>query len=110
LPATLPLKVTPVLVRACDLDDLPEGTGTMVELQGECIALFRAGVEVRAVDNDCPHRGGALSGGSLHGGAVHCPLHDWPFDARSGICLERPDVRVRTFPVVVRGGAVFVEL
>jgi nitrite reductase (NADH) small subunit len=99
-----------VLVRACRLEELEEGRGRMVELDGECIALFRAGADVRAVDNECPHRGGALSAGSMEGVAVHCPLHGWPFDARSGVCLEQPEVRVRTFPVVVRGGEVWVEL
>jgi nitrite reductase (NADH) small subunit len=99
-----------VLVRACRVEEVPEGKGRMVDLDGECVALFRSGAEVVALDNECPHRGGALSGGDLHGGAVHCPLHAWPFDARSGQCLEQPGVRVRTFPVVVRGGEVWVEI
>ena len=99
-----------MLVRACLLEELEEGKGRMVELDGECIALFRAGAEVVALDNECPHRGGALSGGDLHGGAVHCPLHGWPFDARTGRCLEQPEARVRTFQVEVRGGEVWVEV
>jgi NAD(P)H-dependent nitrite reductase small subunit len=99
-----------VLVRACRVEELAEGKGKMVELDGECIALFRSGAEVVAVDNECPHRGGALAGGDLHGGAVHCPLHGWPFDARTGRCLEQAGVRVRTFPVEVRGGEVWVEV
>ena len=97
-----------MLVRACRVEELAEGKGKMVELDGECIALFRSGAEVVAVDNECPHRGGALAGGDLHGGAVHCPLHGWPFDARTGRCLELAGVGVRTFRVVVRGGEVWV--
>ena len=99
-----------MLVRACCVDEIPEGTGRMVEVAGECLALFRSGAVVVAVDSECPHRGGALSGGSLHGGAIHCPLHAWPFDARSGLCLDEPGVRVRTFAVEVRGTEVWVEI
>jgi len=99
-----------VRLLACLLDDLPEGTGRMLEVGGECLAVFRSGSEVVALDNECPHRGGALSMGDLQGGVVHCPLHGWPFEARTGRCLESEEVRVRTFPVEVRGREVWVEI
>ena len=100
----------PVLVRACRVDELPEGKGRMVEVGGECLALFRSGAEVVALDNECPHRGGALAEGDMQGGAIRCPLHGWPFDIRTGRCLEEPGARVRMFPVEVRGGEVWVEV
>lgn len=103
-------RFAPVLVRACRIEDVPEGKGRMVVVGGECLALFRSGAEVLALDNECPHRGGALSEGDLQGGAIHCPLHGWPFDARTGRCLDEPGVQVRTFPVEVRGGEVWVEV
>jgi len=99
-----------VRVRACRLEEIPEGKGALVEVGGECLALFRVGRRVHALDNECPHRGGALAFGELRGGAVHCPLHAWPFDVRSGSCLEFPGVSVRSFPAEVRGDEVWVEL
>ncbi len=82
----------------------------MVELRGACIALFREGNRVFALDDECPHRGGSLSAGELRGGAVFCPLHAWPFDVASGACLEFPAVSVRSRRAEVRGGQVWVEL
>lgn len=95
---------------ACRLDDLPEGKGTLVEVGETCLALFRVEGRVHAIDNECPHRGAALAFGELRGATVHCPLHAWPFDVRSGACLEFPEARVRCVPVEVRGGEVWVEL
>jgi nitrite reductase (NADH) small subunit len=99
-----------VLVRACRLEQLEEGKGFLVELGTEAVALFRAGGEVYALENDCPHRGAALAWGEVRGTTVHCPLHAWPFDLRTGICLEFPEAAVRRLGVEVRGGEVWVEL
>jgi nitrite reductase (NADH) small subunit len=99
-----------VLVRACRVDEVEEGKGRYLEVLGECIAVFREGGRFRALENQCPHQGAALAGGEMRGGAVHCPIHAWPFDADTGACLERPEVSVRTYPVQVRGGEVWVEI
>ena len=96
--------------RVGPLAKLPEGHGWLVELDGQEIARFRRGDDVHALENLCPHRGAALAFGELRGDVVHCPLHAWPFDVRTGGCPEFPEVSVRTFPVHVEGGDVYVEL
>lgn len=96
--------------RVGSLAELPDGHGWLVEIDGLEIALFRRGAEVHALDNVCPHRGAALAFGEVRDGVVFCPLHAWAFDVRSGGCPEFPEVSVRTFPVHVEGGDVFVEL
>jgi nitrite reductase (NADH) small subunit len=99
-----------VRVRACRLADIEEGKGHLVEIAGACLAIFRSGGAVYALDNDCPHRGGALAFGELRGTVAYCPLHAWPFDVRSGECLEFPEASVRGYPAEVRGDEVWVEL
>lgn len=94
----------------CRLDDIDEGRGKCVEVAGLELALFRRGAEVFALENSCPHRGGAIAFGDLRGDTVFCPLHAWPFDLRSGRCLEFADASLRVFPVRVEGGEVRVEL
>ncbi len=94
----------------CKLSDLSEGRGYRVEVDGEGIALFRFGGEVLAIDDACPHRGGPLAFGDVRGGVVHCPLHAWAFDLRTGRCDEFPGVAVRCRRVAVEGGEVFLEL
>jgi len=94
----------------CRFSDLPDRQGYLVEVAGEAIALFRVGDRVHAIDNTCPHREGPLAFGDLRGATVHCPLHAWPFDVRTGRCAEFPGVAVRTFPVHLEGDEVQIEL
>lgn len=94
----------------CKLSDLPVGSGYLVEVDGEAIALFRVGQEIHAIDNVCPHRYGPLAFGDLRGRTVYCPLHAWGFDVVSGACDEFPGVSVRTYPVHVEGDDVQIEL
>lgn len=96
--------------RVARLQDLPDGHGYLVEVEGEPIALFRRDGEVHALENTCPHRGAALAHGDVRGGLVYCPLHAWAFELATGACPEFPEARIRTFPVHVEGGEVFVEL
>jgi hypothetical protein len=41
---------------------------------------------------------------------VACPQHKKTFSLKSGECLSGDPLRIRTFPVKVEDGAVFVEL
>ncbi|HZY03394.1 MAG TPA: Rieske 2Fe-2S domain-containing protein [Anaeromyxobacteraceae bacterium] len=95
---------------ACLLSDLVEGRGKLVRLGGRDIAVFRVGNSVLAVEDACPHRGGSLSCGDQRGAVVHCPVHAWPFDLRTGRCPEVPGASVRTYRVRVEGDRVRVEL
>ena len=99
-----------MLHRIARLAELPERCGWLVEVQGVEIALFRRGERVFALDNACPHRGASLAHGEVRGELVHCPLHAWAFHVQTGACPEFPEAAVRTFPVRVEGGEVFVEL
>jgi nitrite reductase (NADH) small subunit len=97
------------------LSDLPEEAGSLVEIDGREIALFREGARVHALDAVCPHRGASLAFGEVRGGVVHCPLHAWPFRLADGRCTDpRPAgesaVKVEAFPVTLEGEDVYLEL
>ncbi|MRN55236.1 nitrite reductase small subunit NirD [Paenibacillus monticola] len=77
------------------------------------IALFRlSDGEVLAVENKCPHKGGALSEGMVCGSKVHCPLHDWRIDLHSGAVQEPDTGCVTTFNVEIDpdNGAIYVTI
>lgn len=77
------------------------------------IALFRlSDGQVLAVENKCPHKGGALSEGMVCGTKVHCPLHDWKIDLHSGNVQEPDSGCVITFAVDVDpdNGSVYVTV
>ena len=95
------------------------GDPTAVTVCGEKVALVREGDEVRALHDRCPHRGIPLSMGRREfPNTVSCAYHGWTFDTRDGrlaaVITDGPDsplcgkVHVRTYPVEVRLGMVWV--
>jgi nitrite reductase/ring-hydroxylating ferredoxin subunit len=68
----------------CRLDDLIEGLGKYVEIDGFSLAIFLQGDAVHVMDNHCPHAGGSMSGGYIDDGCAVCPWHGWAFDVKTG--------------------------
>jgi nitrite reductase (NADH) small subunit len=85
------------------LADLDDRGRAVVTVGGTRVALIRVEGRLHALDDTCPHRGGPLSEGDLDGHALHCPLHAWPFDVRTGQCSGRPGAGVRIYQVRVEG-------
>ena len=83
------------------------------------ILLIAAGQAVFAVAARCPHEGYPLSEGTLgeagagsDGGGgclLTCDWHNWKFDLATGAAVVGRDP-VRTFPVEVRQGEIFLDL
>jgi nitrite reductase/ring-hydroxylating ferredoxin subunit len=68
------------------------------------------GQRCHAVDNRCPHEGYPLSQGNVDAACVlTCNWHNWKFDLATGTNLYGGD-DVRTYPVELRDGAVWVDL
>jgi nitrite reductase/ring-hydroxylating ferredoxin subunit len=99
----------PVDVRVAAEDDLCDGQGVEVMVGKKKYALFRVDGEYYCLANICKHWGAPLAEGFLDGHFVMCPWHGWRFDVRDGT-TDHPDSDVRTFPVTVRDGEVFVTL
>jgi nitrite reductase (NADH) small subunit len=85
------------------LSDLDERGRAVVQVEGDPVALVRVAGELYALQNTCPHRGGPLSEGDVEGYLLHCPLHAWPFDVRSGVCPLIKGLRIRSYAVRVVG-------
>lgn len=91
-------------------DSLAAGSARSVEVNGHRLALVRLERGYFVIDDACPHRGGPLGAGFVKDCRVHCPLHGWGFDVTDGSCDVRPDKPVRTYPVAIRDGRVWVTL
>ena len=63
-----------------------------------------------AIDNVCPHSGGAIGEGLVQGNTVTCPLHGWQFDGKTGACLSAKRPNQRQYAVKIEGGDVLVEV
>jgi 3-phenylpropionate/trans-cinnamate dioxygenase ferredoxin component len=98
------------LIAACALADLPLGGSFRLAVDPP-VAVFRTeDGAVFAIDDTCTHQDASLSDGWVDGCEVECPLHSSRFDLRTGK-VDAPPAKlpVRTYPVVVRDGTIFVE-
>ena len=94
--------------RVLDADELADPGKTLVEVDGEMIALFHIGGEFFALDDVCTHDGGPLADGELVGHTIACPRHGAKFDVRSGGALTMPAVRAtRAHRVKLADGGVW---
>jgi nitrite reductase/ring-hydroxylating ferredoxin subunit/uncharacterized membrane protein len=95
---------------AIALDELRDGEPKTAMVGEVRVMLVRQGSEVRALDDHCCHRGGALHEGEIHDGSVTCPLHGSTFELRDGSVVRGPaaypqrvfDVRVTNERVQLR--------
>ncbi len=68
----------------CNFDDLTDGMGKPVDIDGYDLAVFLHNEHVFVMDNRCPHAGGSMSAGWIDDGCAVCPLHGWAFDVTNG--------------------------
>jgi len=98
-----------VEVRVAAFDDLCDAQVRHLKVGKRDIALARVGGEYFALSNVCRHAFGQLADGYMEGYALMCPLHGWRYDVRDGT-TDHPGADVRTYPVTVRAGEVFITL
>ena len=98
-------------VEVCRVEEIPYRGGRLVRFAANEIALFRLGDgAVRAIDNRCPHKQGPLVEGIVTGKRVICPLHARAISLVSGE-VQPPDRGcVKTYPVRVADGRVWIRL
>ena len=77
---------------------------------GTELVLCRYNGEFFALENECPHAGGPLAMGNFSGPLIACPWHAWEFDCRTGECVHSAKARVRSFPLELRDGAIYVDI
>ena len=98
-------------VEVGSLDDIPSRGARCVDTYEGRLAVFRtAEGQVFAIEDHCPHKGGPLSQGIVHGASVTCPLHSWVISLETGKALGADEGAVRTVPVRVEGGRLFIAL
>jgi nitrite reductase (NADH) small subunit len=112
------LKITQWFL-ACYTDDVPENGGSCVKYGNEQIAVFnfaRRG-EWYATQNLCPHkrqmvlsRGMIGSAGDAVEPKVACPFHKKNFSLVTGECIGGDECTLKTYPVKVDDGKVFIGI
>ena len=97
-------------VKVAETKDIAAGTGILVELGGERIALFNVNGTFYAIGDVCTHSEGPLSEGDLDGDVVTCPWHAAEFDVKTGAVLSPPaSDPVPSYRVKVEGSDILIE-
>jgi p-cumate 2,3-dioxygenase ferredoxin subunit len=101
-------------VRLCAIEDVETGAMLQVSPPGlPPLAVYRVtDDEFYCTQDLCTHGNASLSDeGDLQGYIVECSWHEGKFDIRSGQPCALPCTEaLKTFPVVVDGGAVFIDV
>ena len=93
------------------LSNVPADDVTAVSAAGRELAIYGVDGAVFATDNICTHGHARLCDGFLDGHEIECPLHQGKFDVRSGKAMCEPlTADIRTYPVKIEDGYVFVEV
>ncbi len=113
--------------------DIPVGgRKIIVPFRGRAgIGIFNVNGAYYALRNICPHKRGPLCTGEVSGRSIttappsvtngfvdyerdgeilRCPWHAWQFDIATGQCLVDPAVRVKTYPIIVDGEDLIVDI
>ena len=96
--------------RVAVLRDVETAGSEVVHANGHTVALFSHEGRVYAVDNRCPHMGFPLQRGSIEGCILTCHWHHARFDLASGGTFDPWADDVRTFPVEIREGEVWIDV
>ena len=101
---------TSARVHVGTVEDIQARGCVQVSGGGHGIAVFAHEGRFYAVDNRCPHMGFPLSRGTVHDGLLTCHWHHARFDLEGGGTLDPFADNVRTFPVLVENGSVYVRM
>jgi nitrite reductase (NADH) small subunit len=112
-------------IRVCRVEELPPGSRKIVAGGRSGIGVFNRDGNFYALANYCPHNGAPVCLGPVtgttqsdasyqadwvsEGRILRCPWHGWEFDLSSGKSVALPTRLVRTYPVRVENGCIFVE-
>ena len=98
-------------IRVCHIDDVAHGSMVKFEHGEWVLAIYNVDGQFYATDNACTHGPGALSEGELYGDVIECNFHGGQFNVRTGEVVGPPClVPVKTYPVTVEDGQVFVSI
>ena len=98
-------------VKIANKNEIREGNGKEVHINGQRIALFLSNNKYYAIEALCRHQDGSLAPGKIEGEVVECPLHFWHYNIRTGELLDYLDgVKLNTFDVEVRKNEIYLDV
>jgi 3-phenylpropionate/trans-cinnamate dioxygenase ferredoxin component len=99
-------------LEVCSVDAIDEEDVIRFDQSGRTFAIYRSPDDrYFATDGLCTHEQVHLSDGLVTGNIIECPKHNGRFDYRTGAAKGAPVcVDLKTYPVKVEAGRVFINL
>lgn len=99
-------------VAVCGLEEIDEEDVIRFDHGGETYAIYRSADDTfHATDGLCTHERAFLADGLVMGDVIECPKHNGRFNYKTGEAKRAPArADLRTYPVRVQAGRVFVRL
>ncbi len=97
--------------RIAATEEIDQGKGKELEVNGIKIALFNVGGKYYAIEGLCRHQNGSLAPGRIEGEIVECPLHSWHYNLRTGKLIDYADgVNLTTYPLKVDENQIYINI
>jgi naphthalene 1,2-dioxygenase ferredoxin component len=101
----------PELIRVPRGEELSDGAMLAVSALGRHLIVYRVRGAYFATDRRCTHQAADLMRGYLDQDIIECPVHQGRFNVCTGAALSAPaSTPLRSYPVKIIDGAVFVEV
>lgn len=98
-------------VKIANTNEIREGSGKEVHINGQRIALFLSNNKYYAIEALCRHQDGSLAPGKIDGEVVECPLHFWHYNIRTGELLDYLEgVKLNTFDLEIRKNEIYLNV
>jgi len=98
-------------IKVAEDGDIEDEEAICVTHDGAKVAVYYVDGTYYATENQCTHEVASLSEGYIDGTTVECPLHQGVFCLKTGKALAAPAEKpVRTFPVKVEDGSVYIQV
>jgi len=99
-------------IEACGVDDIEEEDVIRFDHGERTFAIYRTDKgDFHATDGYCTHERFHLSNGLVMGSVIECPKHNGRFDIPTGQAKRAPVcVDLKTYPVKIEGGLVYIQI
>ena len=103
--------LAPNMLFLCRSEDVAAGEILRVDLPDHVpLAVYNLDGTFYVTDDTCSHGEASLAEGEIDGELIECPFHAGCFEIATGLPVVPPcTIPIRSYPVVIRDGAIFVE-
>lgn len=90
--------------------DVPAMGKKLITVNGQELLLVNSKGTIYAVETECPHQGASMTTALVKDDYISCLRHSYRFELKDGSCKAHPECTLKTWPVKVENGEIFVDL